>query len=252
MWGLFLLPVAAILLVGSYAISTYIRASRTQGSVFDVSNALRIAVESRDQLATESNLDVLLAPMFARAGYFDFSAELIANHQRYRSVINIPAYERSIIDNLLTPGFDVFDQPKVSNSLHFVYEELGTPSKKLVDEEYQSDQFGLYGELYTLFTWGSIPIFFILAFLLKRIYLRLKGTNPFDLAIKRIVVLYTFGILINSYGLDWVVIEVVPILVAIVVYKAFFKTRRYSAIQSSRALATGGVARAGQIQPKLT
>jgi len=251
-WGVFLLPAAAILLVGSYAISTYIRASRTQGSVFDVSNALRIAVESRDQLATQSNLDGLMAPIFARAGYFDFSAELIANRERYKSVINVPAYGRSIIDNLLTPGFDLFDQPKVSNSLHFVYEELGTPSKKLVDEEYQSDQFGLYGELYTLFSWGSIPIFFILAFLLKRIYLRLEGINPFDLAIKRIVVLYTFGILINSYGLDWVVIEVLPILVAIVVYKAFFKTRRRSAIRSPRPLVAGRVARAGQIQTKPT
>ena len=240
-WGMILLPVAAILLVGSFAISTYIRASRAQSSVFNASDAFRIATGFRDQVTGQPTLDALLPPLFARAGYFDYSAELIANTDRYKSVINLPAYGKSVVDNLLTPGFDVFDQPKVSNSLRFIYEELGTPSKKLVSEEYQSDQLGLYGELYTLFKWASLPVFFFLAFFLKRGFIAIKGINPFDLAIKRIVILYTFGIVVNSYGLDWVVIEVTPILAAIVVYKWFFKSgRRPIAWPPHRAVRLGG------------
>jgi hypothetical protein len=251
--GLLLLPVIGILLVGSFTISSYIRAStRAKGMVFDVSRALELAVESWDQLATQSTLDVVLPPMFARAGYFDFSAEIIAHSDRYKAVINVPTYGESIVDNLLTPGTDLFDQPKVSNSLRFVYEELGTPSKKLVAEEYQSDQLGLYGEFYTIFNWASIPVFFTLAFFLSRVYRGLKGRNPYDLTIKRIVVLYVFISLLNSFGIDWVIIEVVPMVAAIVLYKVFFTTKRASDHRPPRRLMTDGLGRPGQIQAKAT
>jgi hypothetical protein len=248
--GLLLLPVIGILLIGSFTISSYIRAStRAKGSVFDVSRAFELALESWDQLATQSTLDVVLPPIFARAGYFDFSAEIIANSDRYKAVINVPTYAKSIVDNLLTPGFDLFDQPKVSNSLRFVYDELGVESKKLVAEEYLSDQLGLYGEFYALFNWASIPALFTLAFFFSRVYRGLKGTNPFDLTVKRIVVLYAFGELVNSFGIDWVIIEVVPMVAAIFVYRLFFATKRHPPIRITPRPRTSGFGPPVPIRP---
>ena len=75
----------------------------------------------------------MLPPIFNRAGFFDYSAEIIAHSDRYKEEFNLATYAKSIIDNLLTPGFDVYDQPKISNALQFIYADLGKPSKERAD-----------------------------------------------------------------------------------------------------------------------
>src|SRR5262249_27795051 len=133
---------------------------------------------------------------------------------------------RSIVDNLLTPGFDVYDQPKIANSLQFVYFGLGAPSKMEANEVYQSDQLGIYGEFYALFGYGCLPLLFLIGLLLKRTYVRLHSTNPFTLAAKRAVTLFIFMKLIDSFGIDWVLIESLPLVAAIYAYSVFFAGRR--------------------------
>ena len=95
-------------------------------------------------------------------------------------------------------------------------------------ESYQSDQFGIYGEFYALFGYASLPLFFITGFLLKRIYVRLNRENPFELAMMRVIVLSIFVKIVNSYGIDWTIIETVPLAAAIVLYSLFFRSKPIS------------------------
>lgn len=154
---------------------------------------------------TPSNAEVLLIPIFDRIGYLDYAAELIAHDKIYSPIFSYEYYAKSFIDNILTPGFDIFGIPKVSNSQRFIYNNEGQPTKARVDEAYQSDEFTFYGESYVLYgKWFSlIPIFFI-AFLFKRIYVKINDKNIFHLSIKRSIILMIFYYLMNSYGLDWV------------------------------------------------
>ncbi len=226
-----LLPIIIVLLIGSFTFASFVRANRggDDANFFDTERLVELYKSSELQL---SNFEKILPPIFDRIGFFDYSAEIIAHRDTYTSVINVESYAKSIVDNLLTPGFDIFDQPKISNSLKFIYQYLGTPSKLAVTDSYQSDQLGLYGELYALFGYVSLPLFFLLAYLLKRIYLGLRSENPFNLAMKRIVVLYLFVTIINSYGIDWFIIDILIFAFTIYAYKFLFQIKPDSALSS--------------------
>jgi hypothetical protein len=221
-----LLPVFILLLVASFAVSTYNRATQIVGGSFDVQKAFQSGLEAASGVSVASTLDVILPPLLSRAGYFDYSAEVIAHRAQYRSALNLSSYGKSIVDNILTPGFDVYDQPKISNALHFIYGERGEPSKEQSSEDYQSDQFGVYGEFYGLFGYACLPLLFAGAYLVKRVYVRLRSSNPFILLMKRVVVLYVFDRLVNSYGIDWIIGETIPLVAAIFLYTFFFSVRR--------------------------
>jgi hypothetical protein len=221
-WGIALLPAVIAILVASFAISSYIRATRLHGDTVDLSGGVALATESQSQLSMIPNPEALLGAVASRAGGFDFSAEIIAHRDIYASVINFPSYGRSIVDNILTPGFDVYDQPKIANALQFVYMDWGQPSKEAVSEFYQSDQLGIYGEFYTLFGYGSLPLLFLLAYLLKRTYTGVRSPNPFIWAMKRIIVLFVFVRLIDSFGFDWIILDTLPLVAALYIYRFFF------------------------------
>jgi hypothetical protein len=230
--SLALLPLFLMLLVVSFAVSTYNRATRIVGTSFDVQKAFVSAMESASGLSIASTLDIVLPPLLSRAGYFDYSAEVIAHRQQYRSALNLSSYGKSIVDNILTPGFDVYDQPKISNALHFIYGEMGRPSKEASSEDYQSDQLGVYGEFFGLFGYGCLPILFAGAYLLKRTYAKMKSANPFIRIMKRVVMLYVFDRIINSYGIDWVIGETIPLVTAVFIYTFFFSIRRSRMIEA--------------------
>lgn len=221
-----LLPAFVGLLVASFAISTYNRAVRVLGAPFDLRQAVGSAMESAADLSLASTLDFILPPIFSRVGYFDYAAEVIAHREQYRSAINLSSYGKSIVDNILTPGFDVYDQPKISNTLHFIYRDMGQPSKEQSSEDYQSDQLCVYGEFYDLFGFWCLPILFAGAYLLKRTYARLRGANPFALLMKRIVLLFVFERMLDSYGVDWTMIETIALTTAIFIYAQIFSIRR--------------------------
>jgi hypothetical protein len=225
--GVAMLPVVIVLLVVAFLASTYIRAARTATGAPSLTQGFTLAQESRDRISGAQALDVLLAPVASRAGFFDYSAEIIAHAQQYAGVINPGAYFRSIVDNILTPGFDVYDQPKTANALEFVYQQAGTPSKIAAEQFYQSDQLGIYGEFYVLF--GAIlamPVMAFLAWSLKSLYVRIRIENPFTRGMSRIIVLFLFARIINSFGLDWVIGETLPLVAALFIYRYFFAVRR--------------------------
>jgi hypothetical protein len=226
--GVAMLPVLAVMLVAAFGISTYNRAARVAGSPLDLNKAFESAMEFNSTLSPGSTLDLVLPPVFSRAGFFDYSAEIIAHRQQYKWVINLAAYGKSIVDNILTPGFDVYDQPKIGNALQFAYQDIGDPSKELlsISDTYQSDQLGIYGEFYALFAYGALPVLFAGAYLLKRVYVGLRSANPFNLLMRRVVVLLIFERTVDSYGIDWTIEEAIPLVVAILIYAVIFSIRR--------------------------
>jgi len=227
--GVAMLPAVGALLIATFVISTYNRSLQDAGAPFDLSRALSLAVDASDSLSIGTDLDLLLPPIAARAGFFDYSAEIIAHRDEYSSVLNLSSYAKSIIDNLLTPGFDVYDQPKISNALRFIYQGLGTPSKEwVVDDNYQSDQLGIYGEFYGLFGYACVPLLFVVAFAFKRLYAKLRSGNPFDFAMKRAIVLFVFVWSIDSYGVDWTILQALPLVVAMFIYAPFFSSEPLS------------------------
>lgn len=227
--GTLLMPLFVALLVAAFAISSINRSNRENTSYLDVGAAVRVASESSSNLALGPDLDLILQPVFARAGFFDFAAELIAHRQQYASVINLAGYAESIIDNLLTPGFDLFDAPRISNALIFVYKEGGQPSKMRVLDAYQSDQLDIYGEFYCLFGYGSLPLLFMLTYVLKKVYLSVRAGGPFRRAVTRVIILLVFLGLVRSFGIDWVIIETVPVIAGRYLYARVFANRRLPA-----------------------
>jgi hypothetical protein len=223
--GAIIMPLLVVALVGSFAIGTYNRAAKENAVTLDLSEAIRLTQEYGTQSDANTNLALVLAAVFSRIGYFDFSAEVIAHRAQYASVINPYAYGKSIVDNLLTPGFDIYDQPKTANALQFLYRNIGPVSKEALAETYQSDQLGIYGEFYDLFGYASLPLMFLTTYGFKRLYARLRDARPYMLAMKRIIVLFLFTEVMRSYGLDWTICEAVPLVAAMYMYGLFFAGR---------------------------
>jgi hypothetical protein len=223
--GIVTAPVLVGLMIATFAISSYNRFARVSGAAPDLERAAEFVAASTNDPLIVARLGIIAPAIASRAGFFDFSAEIIAHRDEYASVMNGATYFRSIIDNVLTPGTDVFDQPKIANSLIFVYRRWGTPAKSYVSEAYQSDQIGIHGEFFVVFGWVSLPLLFMLTFLLKHLYVRASSPNPYIFAMKRIVLLFVFVRSIESFGMDWTVTEIVPLIMAIFVYSKFFTSR---------------------------
>lgn len=217
--GSFLLPI----MLGIFAITTFLR-PRLENRAVIGSETFSVLKEFDFQGTVSEGSNLVLAGVFDRIGFLDYCAETISNADQYSQIFNPVYYFKSIVDNILTPGFTVFDTPRVSNATTFVYNNIGVPSLSKVNEAYQSDEFTLYGEFYALFgKWFSlIPIFF-LGFFFKSIYLNLNQNNIYQFYLKRALILFVFYGTLNSFGLDWILLDVVAIFFTYQIFKRFFK-----------------------------
>jgi hypothetical protein len=230
--GLALFPIFLPVAMESFSLSTYIRSNK-ENSRLQLKESAEISKEYRLAGVADSDLEIKLTPLFDRIGFFDYSADLIINRDRYSVAINPSAYVRSIVDNLLTPGFDIFDQPKIGNSLRAVYDQTRPTTKADLMGGYQSDQLGLYGELFVLFGYFSIPIFFIVGFLVNALYSGVSSSDPFMRVIKRLIILVTFMNLLNSFGFDWVLIDLVFLTIGMALFNRSIFLRCRSQIGGS-------------------
>lgn len=221
-------PAIVVVLIISFSIATLIRQSRDAEGGVNLATAVRVASEWPASDLTDTDFEKLLPPLFDRIGYLDYASEIIAHRQKYESLTSVSTYLKSLIDNLLTPGFDIWDQPKVSNAMRFIYQDDGVPEKSRVSEAYQSDQLCLYGDMYGLLAYGSLPLFFLIGYGFKRVFTAISTVSPFKSGVIRLVVLMAFLMLLNSYGLDWVIIDVVILLASIPIWMFFFASRRTS------------------------
>lgn len=208
--GCALFPFLLIIAINFYAISTTSRMTKgDEGN--SLADKVKLLQVSSEMIANNPRTDFFIGKIASRAGYFDFSAEIISHSDKYAGVFTAENYFKSIMDNLLTPGFDVFDQPKLSNSLKYAYSNsLGDLSKaNEIGGVYHTDHFGLYGEIYGLFSYASLPVVYFIAYLLKSAF-RYKGRfSPRVIALNRVFILWIFFQWMNSFGFDWILINLV-------------------------------------------
>lgn len=172
-----------------------------------------------------SEFDDLLSRVFSRIGFFDINAEIISHAEQYANIFTIQNYLKSFFDNVVSPGFDYFDMPKISRSLIFIHEGFynGEPSKIYLESNQimHSDQIGMYGEFYSLFYWPGIFLFFVVGKVFSFIY-NLKFSQIASInCFKNYIVLYVFSRFIYSFGIDWLIIESIPLLIILFVLMFF-------------------------------
>ncbi len=210
-FGFALLPVALMLAFTLYTISTTSRLMKGFSGT-TLSEQIELIQTSQRAVNDEGLVDQNAARALARAGYFDYSAELIANQERYSEFITLGNYARSVVDSVFTPGFDVFDQPRVSNLLKYAGTSVNQFSRKQEAAGYHSDALGLYGEVYNLFGFlGSLPVLFCIAYVLKRVYRGSGRALTVAEGCKRVFIVAIFFRMFNSFGFDWVLMDAVTL-----------------------------------------
>lgn len=215
-----IVPILITVLYFTYALATF---NRAQGSSkATISKSIEYAISSSDNIVDNNHINKILSHIAGRIGYFDFSSEIIAHNEEYDDVFNLSSYLKSVIDNILTPGFDLFDQPKISNSLVFIYKDYGVPKKSLVSQMYQSDQLGIHGELYALFGYSSVVIFFILSYLFSYMYNNISNTNLYMQNVYKYFLLYLFISVIKSFGIDWVLLYSFVLFISLQIHSNMF------------------------------
>jgi hypothetical protein len=215
------------LMIISFLVATYVRELRYDPKT--VINIERIMFLKNFQIAgSGQEVRLILRPLLDRAGFLSYAADIIANGEEYRKVINFEYYFKSIIDNGLTPGFNVFDIPKAANALRYIYLGLkSNPTIEDVIDEYSSDMFTIYGEYYVLFGGYPALIFlFLFSYIFKRLYLAIRTKNLFSYYLYRSVILLVFYNWLNSFGMDWIVTELSSIIIPILFLKNFYIMRK--------------------------
>lgn len=215
------------LMVFSFLVATYLRELRYDPKT--VINMERVAFLNDFQLYDSGQeVKLILRPIFDRVGYLSYAADIIANSNEYSKVINFKYYFESVIDNAFTPGFNIFDTPKAANALRYIYLGLkSNPTHKDVIEEYNSDIFTIYGEYYVLFGgYPALVFLFLFSHLFKRFYLAVKTKDLFLYYLYRALILLVFHNWLISFGMDWMVYELISFLIPILILKKFYIMRR--------------------------
>ena len=180
-----------------------------------------------DEIFDFNRIEDYLAAIYYRLAFLDYSTVLIANRQNFAKIINVQYYVESIVDNVLTPGFDVFGTARASYALSYVRIGLPIPHKDQIKEAYQSDQMGIYGEYYVLFYgYPALAVFFFLAFMFQRAFVSFKTTNVLLFCLYRAVLLNLFYIYMNSFGTDWFLLDIVAAVITTFLFARYYVSNR--------------------------
>jgi len=215
------------LMVFSFVVATHLREVGYDPKT--VINSERIAYLGEFQLNDpEDDMRLTLRSILDRVGFLSYSADIISNSEEYRQVINGEYYFKSVVDNLFTPGFSVFETPKAANALRYLYLDIkSNPTHEDVIAEYSSDIFTVYGEYYVLFGGYPALIFlFLTSHIFKRLYLLIRTKNVFSYYLFRSLILYIFYNWLNSFGMDWMLVDVVSLLIPMYIWKWFYSMRK--------------------------
>lgn len=193
---IFVIALAVLLMFVSFVYGTIQRQMRDEyGLSISADNIVYIL----GKMQGLEDVEPLVAAATARAGYLDYSAEIVIN----------PVYEKhvtwrnvwvSIVDNSL-PGEWLTDSRRMSYRLRDVYGSATSDS-------YQSDAIGFVAENYLLFGLAFPVAIAFVAFVIGLIY-RAIPRNSIMLIYYKYLVVVTFYEWLNSFGYDWLVIETV-------------------------------------------
>lgn len=214
---LIVLPVACLF----FLFATFIRQTNSRDlSTFEKVQLLSELKTQINESAGDQDTSVkfILSPIFDRVGFYDYATEIVVKKDLYSNTIDINLLFKSLIDNVFSPFFNLFDAPKLANSFLFTYRNLGTPSLKRIESgevSYQSDQLTIFGELFLLFGgWFSLILYFPLGVCLKSLYLYLCNSLSIFSYFKSSLLLYLFYSWINSFGLDWLIFDVISAVIS--------------------------------------
>ena len=179
-------------------------------------NLLKVTKLNKNQ-TTSNNTDISV--LFYRLGYFDMACEIISNKKMYESIFNVKYYLKSILDNsnLLTPGFDFYDNTTVACSLRFIYDYNEKPSRSFSKDTYHSDQITFFAEAYALFGFGYGFIYIVIVSLLFS-YLYCRSVN---IRLQALLI-YLFYVFLNNFGLDTVITYSAGLCVSYCFYNYLF------------------------------
>jgi hypothetical protein len=201
-----------------YAVTTRCREMNVDIQHMLVNEQTNLVKDVALDLWTNSGLEKYISNAFARAGFFDFTSEIIAHKNQYSEVFSLKSYWKSLIDNVLSPGFDVYDFPKVGNALHQIYYDTGPIKKSNLGEiVYQSDHISLFAELYACFGFLSLIILFGMARLLKYIFIKLSRRNSFYSIVLSVALVILFYKALISFGLDWLLLDILVYIFGLLV-----------------------------------
>ncbi len=206
------------------SIFLYIFATFSRGLELRETNAISLLNLMNEQGFFDlERMHFFLGRIFERIGFLDFSASLIAQREKFSVVLNPIYYIKSIIDNVLTPGFDIFNTPRASHALGHVGVGQGIPTRDTIAESYQSDQMGIYGEYYVLFFgYPALVGFFFLAYIFQWLYDSFRTKNFFLACLYRVLLVNTFLLYMNSFGTDWVFFEFIGTVCTCLVFIRYY------------------------------
>ena len=172
-----------------------------------------------------NDISIILAPVFDRVAFFDFTVEMVQNRGYLCNYIKPSYYVESIVDNLLTPGFNIFDMPRMSYIVEKCYYIKGKPSitgYNLNDADYyHSDCMTWFGEAYLIFGWILVlPVILFVGLFIKKRYIKELQNVGITNTWKRMVLLFVTYTLLYSYGLDWLFIDIVGWVINYYIFKA--------------------------------
>lgn len=158
-----------------------------------------------------------------RLGYLDYFGDIFYHKFLYSRFLNISAYFKSIVDNFLTPGFDLFNAPMIKNITSFIYHKDFFPLKTKVINAYQSDLLTIYGEFYLMFGFFSFFIIPIFVYSLKYLILKvdLFFTSNFLSYIFKVFILLLFFNFLVGFGFDQIVVDAFVTLVSFLFFYFF-------------------------------
>ena len=203
------------LLVLMFIYATIIRSSGKKiTTLSDVAEVTRMVKEN----VGENEVILLLGPVCNRIAFFDYTSQMVKDREHLSQYVHPINYMKSIVDNLFTPGFNIFDMPRMSYVVGKCYTIGGTPSLqkyKLTEEgNYLSSCMTWFGESYLIFGgYFALPVILIVGVIIRKMYIKRIHHNDIANVWQRIIILYVTYDLLYSYGLDWVFIGVVGLII---------------------------------------
>ena len=134
---------------------------------YDSTDIQIVDISKSEDIINQEGLAFFTGKTFERIGFLDFNTTMITKSDLYENVISTKYYFYSIVDNLLTPGFDIFNTAKATHVIGRLAngEPFPTRLEAALGDYYQSDMMGIYGEYYVLFYgYPALVVFFVISF----------------------------------------------------------------------------------------
>ena len=127
----------------------------------------------------------------------------------------------------MTPGFDIYDIPQISQSIKFVYYNLGYPSKYILTFiPYHTDELTFYGEIFNIAGYYSIIIALLVGVFFQYLYNCIySSTIHFYDFIWKVFILYAFYLLLLSFGFDSFLYQITYISLIFLIFTFLMKKR---------------------------